>query len=132
MRSIDQTGASTHTHDTASRTLEKQSHQFNFRDKLHKLVTPCIFPSLPGAGGLQLSMDCKAATRLPCYIGYLLIGEIDGFLPRLFSSCDIRYSEGIQSLNWPKIMKTITDDPEGFFDNGGWSFLDPESDVRIF
>lgn len=44
------------------------------------------------------------------------------------SSCDIRYSEGIQSLNWTKVMKTITDDIEGFFDNGGWSFLDPESD----
>ena len=28
-------------------------------------------------------------------------------------------------------MKTITDDPEGFFDSGGWSFLDPESDVSI-
>jgi len=26
-------------------------------------------------------------------------------------------------------MKAITDDPEGFFDNGGWSFLNPESDV---
>lgn len=26
-------------------------------------------------------------------------------------------------------MKTITDDPEGFFDNGGWSFLGPDSDV---
>jgi len=25
-------------------------------------------------------------------------------------------------------MKTITDDPEGFFDSGGWSFLDGESD----
>jgi hypothetical protein len=25
-------------------------------------------------------------------------------------------------------MKTITDDPEGFFDSGGWTFLDPESD----
>ncbi len=25
-------------------------------------------------------------------------------------------------------MKTILDDPEGFFDNGGWSFLDPGSD----
>lgn len=45
-----------------------------------------------------------------------------------YSSCDIRYSEGIQSLNWTKVMKTITDDIEGFFDNGGWSFLDPESD----
>ncbi|GAB1602097.1 FACT complex subunit SPT16-like [Argonauta hians] len=44
------------------------------------------------------------------------------------NSCDIRYTEGIQSLNWTKIMKTITDDPEGFFDNGGWSFLDPESE----
>ncbi|XP_053625749.1 FACT complex subunit spt16 isoform X3 [Plodia interpunctella] len=46
------------------------------------------------------------------------------------NSCDIRYSEGIQSLNWTKVMKTITDDIEGFFDNGGWSFLDPESDVE--
>lgn len=44
------------------------------------------------------------------------------------NSCDIRYSEGIQSLNWAKIMKTITDDPQGFFENGGWTFLDPESD----
>ncbi|XP_052232881.1 FACT complex subunit SPT16-like isoform X1 [Dreissena polymorpha] len=44
------------------------------------------------------------------------------------NSCDLRYTEGVQSLNWTKIMKTIVDDPEGFFDNGGWSFLDPESD----
>lgn len=44
------------------------------------------------------------------------------------NSCDIRYSEGIQSLNWAKIMKTITDDPDGFFESGGWTFLDPESD----
>lgn len=45
------------------------------------------------------------------------------------SSCDIKYTEGVQSLNWTKIMKTINDDPEDFFENGGWSFLDPESDV---
>jgi len=42
------------------------------------------------------------------------------------NSCDIRYTEGVQSLNWGKIMKTIVEDPEGFFDNGGWSFLDPD------
>ena len=47
------------------------------------------------------------------------------------SSCDIRYTEGVQSLNWTKIMKTITDDPESFFDTGGWTFLDPESDVSL-
>lgn len=44
------------------------------------------------------------------------------------NSCDIRYTEGVQSLNWTKIMKTITDDPEAFFDQGGWSFLEPESE----
>lgn len=25
-------------------------------------------------------------------------------------------------------MKTITDDPVGFIDNGGWTFLDPDSE----
>lgn len=28
-------------------------------------------------------------------------------------------------------MKTIVDDPEGFFEQGGWSFLDPESEVHL-
>uniref|UniRef100_A0AAQ5YHJ8 FACT complex subunit n=1 Tax=Amphiprion ocellaris TaxID=80972 RepID=A0AAQ5YHJ8_AMPOC len=47
---------------------------------------------------------------------------------RDLGSCDIKYTEGVQSLNWTKIMKTIVDDPEGFFEQGGWSFLDPESE----
>ncbi|XP_011306258.1 FACT complex subunit spt16 isoform X2 [Fopius arisanus] len=46
------------------------------------------------------------------------------------NSCDIRYSEGVQSLNWAKIMKTITEDPEGFFESGGWTFLDPDTDAE--
>lgn len=29
-------------------------------------------------------------------------------------------------------MKTIVDDPEGFFAQGGWSFLDPDSEARSF
>ena len=29
----------------------------------------------------------------------------------------------MQSLNWPKIIKTVMDDPEAFFEDGGWSFL---------
>lgn len=44
------------------------------------------------------------------------------------NSCDIKYTEGLQSFNWPKIMKTITDDPEGFFEQGGWNFLEPEGE----
>ena len=36
------------------------------------------------------------------------------------NSSDIRYTEGIQSLNWAKVLKTVTDDPVGFFEQGGW------------
>ncbi|KAL5252216.1 hypothetical protein ACHWQZ_G015116 [Mnemiopsis leidyi] len=44
------------------------------------------------------------------------------------NSCDLKYTEGAISLNWPKIMKTINDNPENFFEDGGWKFLDPESE----
>ncbi|KAG9331037.1 hypothetical protein JZ751_020420 [Albula glossodonta] len=47
------------------------------------------------------------------------------------NSCDIKYTEGVQSLNWTKIMKTIVDDPEGFFEQGGcgkdWDELEEEA-----
>ncbi|CAL8087883.1 unnamed protein product [Calicophoron daubneyi] len=43
-------------------------------------------------------------------------------------SCDIFYAEGTKSLNWPKLMKTILDDPENFIEQGGWSFISPEED----
>jgi nucleosome binding factor SPN SPT16 subunit len=46
----------------------------------------------------------------------------------VLSSCDICYTEGPQSLNWAKIMKTITDDLSGFFAQGGWGFLQTDSD----
>ena len=36
------------------------------------------------------------------------------------NSSDIRYTEGVQSLNWGKVLKTVTDDPVGFFEQGGW------------
>lgn len=44
------------------------------------------------------------------------------------SSCEICYTEGPQSLNWAKIMKTITDDTNGFFVQGGWTFLETDGD----
>uniref|UniRef100_A0A7E4VLK0 FACT complex subunit n=1 Tax=Panagrellus redivivus TaxID=6233 RepID=A0A7E4VLK0_PANRE len=46
------------------------------------------------------------------------------------NSCEIRYFEGIQSLNWNNIMKTIVRDPEAFFDDGGWNFLSNNSDAE--
>lgn len=44
-------------------------------------------------------------------------------------SCSIRYTEGPATLQWATILKTIRDDPEGFFEQGGWNFLD-ENDAN--
>ena len=41
---------------------------------------------------------------------------------------EIRYTEGPVNLNWAKVMKTISDDPKQFFEDGGWSFLDAQSE----
>jgi nucleosome binding factor SPN SPT16 subunit len=41
----------------------------------------------------------------------------------LASSCDVAISEGPVNLSWPAIMKTLNEDPYGFYDEGGWTFL---------
>ena len=41
----------------------------------------------------------------------------------LTSSCDVPISEGPVNLQWGQIMKTINDDPQAFYDLGGFSFL---------
>lgn len=39
----------------------------------------------------------------------------------MFSSVDICYIEGPINLNWSNIMKSVQEDPRGFFEEGGWS-----------
>ncbi|CAH8378754.1 unnamed protein product [Eruca vesicaria subsp. sativa] len=36
---------------------------------------------------------------------------------------DIKYYESKLNLNWRQILKTITDDPQSFVEEGGWEFL---------
>ena len=44
------------------------------------------------------------------------------------TSVEKKYYESKMNLAWKPILKDITEDPQGFFDNGGWNFLD--LDVR--
>jgi len=65
--------------------------------------------------------------KKPAMISSIPMQSIDAVKDWL-NSCDIKYTEGLQSLNWAKIMKTITDNPEAFFADGGWEFLDPQEE----
>jgi len=69
----------------------------------------------------------KEYTRKVSMISAIPMTSLDS-VKEWLNSCDIKYTEGIQSLNWTKIMKTINDNPEDFFENGGWSFLEPNSE----
>ena len=59
-------------------------------------------------------MRSRAFEALP-HISSLSQMSILDHVKEWLNSVDIKYTEGIQSLNWTKIMKTITDDPEGEF-----------------
>uniref|UniRef100_A0AC35UB63 FACT complex subunit n=1 Tax=Rhabditophanes sp. KR3021 TaxID=114890 RepID=A0AC35UB63_9BILA len=59
------------------------------------------------------------------------MNQLDG-VKEWLNSCDIRYTEGIQSLRFSKILATVLSDPIGFFNDGGWGFLadDDENTVQ--
>ncbi|CAI2302535.1 unnamed protein product [Caenorhabditis sp. 36 PRJEB53466] len=72
----------------------------------------------------------KDYKRKPQMVSQIPMSSID-MIKEWLHSCDIKYSEGIQSLNWAKVMKTITDDLDNFFETGGWNFLELESDNEV-
>ncbi|KAI5462599.1 FACT complex subunit-domain-containing protein [Mariannaea sp. PMI_226] len=69
----------------------------------------------------------KDFTRAPYHINTIPVEFLDQVKDYLDSS-DIAYSEGPLNLNWPTIMKTVTADTHQFFADGGWSFLQADSD----
>nr|GMD40658.1 FACT complex subunit SPT16-like [Ipomoea batatas] len=51
---------------------------------------------------------------------------LDG-IKEWLDTTDLKYYESRLNLNWRQILKTITDDPEDFIENGGWEFLNLEA-----
>ncbi|GAV70889.1 Peptidase_M24 domain-containing protein/Rtt106 domain-containing protein/SPT16 domain-containing protein [Cephalotus follicularis] len=52
--------------------------------------------------------------------------SLDG-IKEWLDTTDIKYYESRLNLNWRQILKTITDDPQSFIDDGGWEFLNLEA-----
>ncbi|XP_027159738.1 FACT complex subunit SPT16-like [Coffea eugenioides] len=51
---------------------------------------------------------------------------LDG-IKEWLDTTDLKYYESRLNLNWRPILKTITDDPEKFIEDGGWEFLNMEA-----
>jgi nucleosome binding factor SPN SPT16 subunit len=52
--------------------------------------------------------------------------SLDG-IKEWLDTTDIKYYESRLNLQWRQILKTITDDPQSFIDEGGWEFLNLEA-----
>ncbi|XVF41714.1 hypothetical protein PTKIN_Ptkin01aG0302300 [Pterospermum kingtungense] len=52
--------------------------------------------------------------------------SLDG-IKEWLDTLDLKYYESRLNLNWKQILKTITDDPKSFIENGGWEFLNLEA-----
>lgn len=80
-----------------------------------------------GLKNFDLVFVFKDFTKPPIHINTIPSGQLEN-VKEWIDSCDIPFSEGPVNLNWTAIMKTVTDDPYEFFKEGGWSFLNSQSD----
>ncbi|KAK2003195.1 FACT complex subunit [Colletotrichum falcatum] len=80
-----------------------------------------------GLKNFDLVFVFKDFTRPPYHVNTIPVEFLD-HVKEFLDSSDIAYSEGPLNLNWPTIMKTVTADTHQFFLDGGWSFLQADSD----
>jgi len=69
----------------------------------------------------------KDYNRTPIHINTIPVDQLDK-VKEWLDSVDIAYTEGPLNLNWSMIMKTVIADPHQFFKDGGWSFLNTDTD----
>lgn len=80
-----------------------------------------------GLKNFDMVVVFKDFNRPPAHINTIPVEALDGVKDWL-DSCEIPFSEGPLNLSWAQIMKTVASDPHTFFADGGWSFLNTESD----
>ncbi|KAK0728654.1 FACT complex subunit-domain-containing protein [Lasiosphaeria miniovina] len=80
-----------------------------------------------GLKNFDLVFIFKDFTRTPSHINTIPVESLED-VKEFLDSSDIAFSEGPLNLNWSVIMKTVTADTHQFFIDGGWGFLQNESD----
>lgn len=86
-----------------------------------------------GQKSFDMAIVFKEFTKDVFRIDSIPSSSLDG-VKEWLDTTDIKYYESRLNLNWRPILKTITDDPEKFIEDGGWEFLnlegsDSESDA---
>lgn len=71
----------------------------------------------------------KDFKRTPIHINTVPMKQVDN-VKEWLDSVNLAFTEGPVNLNWTQIMKTVTKDPAGFYEDEGWKFLAADSDAE--
>lgn len=80
-----------------------------------------------GLKNFDLVFVFKDFSRPPYHINTIPMESLED-VKEFLDTSEIAYSEGPLNLNWSVIMKTVQADPHQFFVDGGWGFLQDDSD----
>ncbi|WFD42788.1 Xaa-Pro aminopeptidase [Malassezia psittaci] len=75
-----------------------------------------------GLSSFDMVFVFRDFSRTPLHISSVPTTSLDD-VKQWLDSVDVCVTEGAVNLNWGAIMKTITEDPYAFFQEGGWEFL---------
>ncbi|XP_011039012.1 PREDICTED: FACT complex subunit SPT16-like isoform X1 [Populus euphratica] len=101
------------------------------------IETPCVVITLSeieivnlervglGQKNFDMTVVFKDFKRDVLRIDSIPSTSLDG-IKEWLNTTDLKYYESRLNLNWRPILKTITDDPEKFIEDGGWEFLNME------
>ncbi|KAL1536333.1 FACT complex subunit spt16 [Salvia divinorum] len=79
-----------------------------------------------GQKNFDMTIVFKDFKRDVMRIDSIPTSSLDG-IKEWLDTTDIKYYESRLNLNWRQILKTITDNPEQFIEDGGWEFLNLEA-----
>jgi nucleosome binding factor SPN SPT16 subunit len=80
-----------------------------------------------GLKNFDLVFVWKDFTKQPLRVDSIPTQYLDP-IKHWLNSCDIVFYESGQNILWKNVIKTINEDIEGFWQDGGWSFLGHEGD----
>lgn len=80
-----------------------------------------------GLKNFDLVFIFRDHTKAPVHITSIPMSNLEAVKDWL-DSVDVLFAESTVNYNWTNILKTVNDDPIGFYEMGGWSYLQPDAE----
>ena len=78
-----------------------------------------------GLKNFDLVLILKDHSVTPVHISSIPMTQLEA-VKEWLDSVDVYYVESKVNFNWTNIMKTVNEDPVGFYEMGGWTYLQPD------